>query len=167
MDIRFATYEDLNIIVDIYNQAIKEGNATADLEELISSEREGWFFEHTIDNYPIYIITLNENVIGWGSISPYRKGRGGLKETAEISYYLDYNFHGKKYGTRLIEYMIADCKRLAIKNLFALLLDINKNSIMILEKFGFSKWGHMPDVVNLNGIKCGHLIYGKKVDDSN
>ena len=95
----------------------------------------------------------------------YRKGRGGLKEVAEISYYLDYNYHRLGYGKKLIEYMISDCKRLGIKNLFALLLEINKASIIILEKFGFTKWGFMPDVVNLNGNKCGHLIYGKKVND--
>jgi L-amino acid N-acyltransferase YncA len=91
-------------------------------------------------------------------------GREGSKETAEISYYLDYNFHGQGLGKRLIEYMMADCRRLDIKNIFAILLDINKTSSLILEKFGFVKWGFMPDVINLNGLRCGHLIYGKKVD---
>ena len=60
--------------------------------------------------------------------------------------------------------MIADCNRLGIKNLFALLLEVNKKSSLILERFGFKKWGFMPDVVNLYGVRCGHLIYGRKVD---
>lgn len=90
-----------------------------------------------------------------------------MNETAEISYYLDYDYHGQGYGKKLIEFMITDCKRLGIKNLFALLLEINKRSSLILEGFGFSKWGFMTDVVNLNGKRCGHLIYGKKMDEYN
>lgn len=164
MKIRFATINDLKSIIDIYNQAINAGNATADLNELNSSDRKEWFLEHNKDKYPIYILEVDDKIIGWGSLSPYRKGRGGLRETAEISYYLDYNYHRLGYGKMLIEYIINDCKRLRIKNLFALLLEINKASIIILEKFGFTKWGFMPDVINLNGISCGHLIYGKKVN---
>lgn len=167
LKIRFAKYTDLKNIVDIYNQAIQAGNATADINEVNYNERENWFLEHSSDKYPIYVIELNNNIIGWGSISPYRKGREGLKETAEISYYLDYNFHGQGYGRKLIEFMIADCKRLGIKNLIALLLEINQVSIVILEKIGFTKWGFMPDVVNLEGVRCGHLIYGKKVVEEN
>jgi len=165
MKIRFALQNDLERIVDIYNQAVNAGNATADLNELSPDDRKEWFLEHKKDKYPIYVLELDNKIIGWGSLSPYRKGRGGLKEVAEISYYLDYNYHRLGYGKKLIEYMISDCKRLGIKNLFALLLEINKASIIILEKFGFTKWGFMPDVVNLNGNKCGHLIYGKKVND--
>lgn len=164
MKIRFATFIDLKSIIDIYNQAVKAGNATADLNELDPTDRREWFLEHDKDKYPIYILEVDDNIIGWGSISPYRKGRGGLRETAEISYYLDYNYHRLGYGKMLIEYIINDCKRLGIKNLFALLLETNKASIIILEKFGFTKWGFMPDVVNLNSVSCGHLIFGMKVD---
>lgn len=164
MKIRFAKIEDLKSIIDIYNQAINAGNATADLIKLSSEDRNEWFVEHSKEEYPIYVLELDDKIIGWGSLSPYRKGRGGLRETAEISYYLDYNYHGFGYGKKLIEYMISDCNRLGIKNLFALLLENNKTSIIILEKFGFTKWGFMPDVVNMNGVICGHLIYGKKVN---
>ena len=165
MKIRFALVNDLERIIDIYNQAVNAGNATADLNELSFNDRKEWFLEHHKDKYPIYVLETDNKIIGWGSISPYRKGRGGLKETAEISYYLDYNYHRLGYGKKLIEHMISDCKRLGIKNLFALLLEVNKASIIILEKFGFNKWGFMPDVVNLNGVKCGHLIYGKKINE--
>lgn len=163
LKIRFATSIDLKSIISIYNQAINAGNATADLNELEASDRKEWFLEHDKDKYPIYILETDDHVIGWGSLSPYRKGRGGLRETAEISYYLDYDYHGLGYGKMLIEYMIGDCKRIGIKNVFALLLETNKASIIILEKFGFTQWGFMPDVVNLRGVSCGHLIYGKKI----
>jgi phosphinothricin acetyltransferase len=63
----------------------------------------------------------------------------------------------------LIDFIIKDCKRIEINNVFALLLEINEKSVEILERFGFSQWGFMPDVANINGIICGHLIYGKNL----
>ncbi len=162
--IRFAQFKDLKPIVNIYNQAIEAKSATADVDTFSVLDKEEWFKEHRTDEYPIYIIEIKNKVIGWGSISPYRKGRYGLKETAEISYYLDYNYHGQGFGKILLEYMIQDCKRLGINNLFALLLEINKPSIKILEKFGFNKWGYMPKVVRQHNFICGHLIYGKNLN---
>lgn len=163
MTIRFAEFGDLGGIIDVYNQAIRAGNATADTNELGYYDRDVWFKEHNKDSYPIYVVELRHRLIGWGSISPYRAGREGLKETAEISYYIDYEYHNKGYGKKLIQYMLDDCKRLGIKNLFALLLEVNVKSCKVLESFGFERWGLMPDIANLNGLRCGHLIYGKKI----
>jgi phosphinothricin acetyltransferase len=163
MNIRFAEYIDLKSIIEIYNQAVNSGKATADLKEISMEDRKDWFAEHNKDKYPIYVIETADRVVGWGSLSPYRKGREGLKSTAEISYYIDYNYHGLGYGKNLIDFIIKDCKRIEINNVFALLLEINEKSVEILERFGFSQWGFMPDVANINGITCGHLIYGKNL----
>lgn len=162
-NIRLAIRNDLDIIVGIYNQAVRAGNATADLEEVSVESKEEWFAEHDNNKYPIYILNDGHKTIGWGSLSPYRKGRAALQATAEISYYLDYTEHGQGHGKYLIEYMLKDCQRLGIKNLFALLLEVNRSSVKILEHFGFEQWGHMPHVAELNGTSCGHLIYGKNL----
>ena len=98
-----------------------------------------------------------------GSLSPYRKGREALQNTAEISYYIDYKYHGSGHGKSLIQYMIDDCKRININNLFALLLEVNIPSIKVLERFGFERWGYMPNIVDLNGKLCSHVIYGKNL----
>lgn len=164
MKVRFALQNDLKRIIEIYNQAINSKNATADLMELTIDERKSWFIDHNENEYPIYVLEIEKEIFGWGSLSPYRKGREGLKTTAEISYYIDYNYHGLGYGKMLIDFMIKDCERIGIYNLFALLLDINESSLKILERFGFTKWGLMPNVVNLNGVTCGHLIYGKNLN---
>lgn len=50
-----------------------------------------------------------------------------------------------------------------IRNLFALLLDINEGSSRILEKLGFERWGHMPGIAEIDDRECGHLIYGKNI----
>jgi L-amino acid N-acyltransferase YncA len=163
LTIRFAELSDLQAITTIYNTAIRAGNVTAHITELTAEDRKEWFYEHSPNDYPIYILETSHGIVGWGSLSVYRKGRMAFRETAEITNYIDYSFHGKGFGKILHEHMMADCVRLGIKNLIAYLLDINPRSIAMLEKYGFEKWGHLPNIVNLKGQKCGHLIYGKNL----
>lgn len=163
MNIRFASHRDLPDIVEIYNQAIKAGNATADLTLITVEEKSQWFYEHSENGYPIYVMEESNQIVGWGALSAYRKGRAALRQTAEITYYLHYKFHGKGLGTKLIEYIVGDCPRLNIKNLVAILLEVNTASVALLEKTGFEKWGYLPQVANLNGKICGQFIYGRNI----
>jgi phosphinothricin acetyltransferase len=86
-----------------------------------------------------------------------------LRHTAEISYYVDRVAQGRGVGSFLISHAIEQCPTHGIKTLFAIILDINEDSAQILKKFGFSKWGHMPNVADFDGRECGHLYYGLRV----
>ncbi len=161
--IRIAVQDDLPAIVEIYNQAVKLQLATADLTPASVESRRAWLTEHTPGKYPVFVADDGGTVTGWCSLSPYRAGRMALRYTAEISYYIHEDFRRLGIGSSLIAHAIEQCPRLEIKTLFAILLDINEASVGILEKFGFTKWGHMPKVADFNGIECGHLYYGLRV----
>ncbi len=161
--IRHANISDLPAIARIYNQSINAGNANAFTKPLSIEDLKNWFDEHHADRFPIYIIESNDNIVGWGSLSPYRRERGGFRFTAEVSFYIDYERHAKGFGKILINHLLQDCKRIGITNVVAILLDINPPSVGILKKFGFEKWGHLPGIVNLNGKICGQFIYGRKI----
>ncbi len=163
MNIRVAHVSDLPRIVEIYNQAVAQKGATADLTPVSVEDRRPWFEEHQDNNYPLWVADHNGSILGWCSLSPYRPGRMALRHTAEISYYIHRDHRGKGVCTALMEHAISQCHRLDIKTLFALLLDINIVSIKILEKFGFVRWGHMPDIAEIENTTCGHLIYGLRV----
>lgn len=162
LTIRFSKTEDLPFIVNIYNQAIRSGNATGDINEFDVANRIDWFSKYDNNEYPLYVAEIANRVIGYCTISPYRSGRQAMLKVAEISYYVDYYYHRKGIGTALINHAIADCKRIKKESLLAILLDINTQSIGILEKFKFEKWGYFPDIINLHGIRCSQLIYGLK-----
>jgi L-amino acid N-acyltransferase YncA len=162
--IRFSKIVDLPFIVDIYNQAIGSECATGDMDEFSVDDRIEWFNKFDNNKYPLYVAEIGNRIVGYCTLSPYRQGRKAMSSVAEISYYLDYSFHGKGIGTALLKHVISDCNRIRKKNLLAILLDINSPSIGLLEKFNFKKWGHFPDIINLNGKKCGHLIYGLKIN---
>ncbi len=150
-------------IVVIYNQAINSKTATGDTHEYSLAERQEWFKKFDANTYPLYIAKIENRLVGYCSISPYRKGRNAMASVAEISYYIDYSFHGKGIATELVNHAIADCKRIGKKNLLAILLETNKPSISLLEKLGFQKWGHFPDIVEMHGKTMGQVIYGLKV----
>lgn len=160
MKIRFAESQDITFIDAIYNQAIAAGKTTGDLVPLTNEQRSNWFYEHDNERYPIYVATLESKVCGWCSLSTYRRGRGALNETAEISYYVDYNNHRRGIASALITHAIKDCERTGIKNLLAILLATNLKSIGLLEKSGFKKWGLLPNVANFSGEKISQFVYG-------
>ena len=109
---------------------------------------------------------FDKTIIGYGTLSPYRKGRQAMRNIAEASFFLDEKYRGKGYGTILLNKIISDCPRVKIKTLIAILLDVNRKSIRLLKKFGFKKWGHFPDVIEFEDKTCGQLIYGLKIRDS-
>jgi len=159
----FAKMTDLPFIVDIYNQAIRSNIATGDLTEFAVEHRKDWFNKFDSEMYPIYIAEIEKKVVGYCTISPYRPNREAMSTIAEISYYVDYSYHNQGIGSKMLEYAVSDCNRIGKESLLAILLDINTKSIVLLKKFKFKKWGHLPDVINIKGKKCGHLIYGLKI----
>ena len=158
--IRLARLEDLQSITDIYNQSIRHGFETAHTEELDIDDRKEWFLSHIPDRYPVYVFEKDSAVTGWVSVSPYRSGRQALRFTAELSYYVDANFRKQGIGKSLLEFAINASKEFGYQNLLAIVLDRNSASIALLESCGFSEWGHLPDVADFQGEKCGHLYFG-------
>lgn len=163
LEIRRPVRNNLPAIVEIYNQAIRSGVATGHTEEFTAKQRWGWYKSFSLKDYPIYIMKFDEEIIGYGTLSPYREGRQAMRSIAEVSFFLDEAYQGKGYGSILLEHLINVCPRLEIKTLLAILLDVNKNSIDLLKKFGFQKWGHFRDIIEFENKTCGQLIYGLKV----
>ena len=160
MNIRTAAEDDLPAIVEIYNQAIALRYATADLTLVTVDSRRGWLAAHKPDEYPLFVAENAGAITGWCSLSAYRPGRMALRHTAEISYYVHQEHWRSGVATGLITHAIDQCPRLQLKTLFAILLDVNPASANILARHGFTQWGHLPGVAEIDGRECGHLYYG-------
>jgi phosphinothricin acetyltransferase len=165
MLIRIAQFADLRAIVSIYNQAVPNRHSTANTIPWTVEGRSPWFKEHEPNHHPIYVGEVNNQVIGWCSLSAYRPGRLALRFTAEISYYIDNSFHRRGIGSALIGHAIKACPSLEIKNIIAVLIDRNEASRNLLETLGFQQWGYLPRVLDFDGEECGEFYYGKRVTD--
>ena len=72
----------------------------------ISVEKQkNWFNDHDVDNYPVFVFEKENKVVGWLSLSAYRKGRQALASLAEITYYLHTEYQGKGYAKALIKFV--------------------------------------------------------------
>ena len=163
MIIKKATLGDINTINVIYNQAVAKKYCTAHLEPVSLEERISWFFKYDPERFPVFILEEEGAVKGWISLRPYRENRRALGHVAEVSYYVHNEFQGRGAGTALMEYAIKESQRFGFTVLIAILLDRNKASIALLNKFGFKKWGCMPGIARINGEKVDHLYYGLNI----
>jgi len=161
--IRTAIINDLSSIVAIYNEAVEQRFATADLEPVTVEQRSAWFHEHDPASLPIYVAEEKGAVVGWCSLSAYRPGRGALRRTAEISYYVRAATRGRGVGTALVQHAIAQAPQLGKHVLFGILLEKNAASIGLLKKCGFELWGRLPDAALIDGELVNHVYYGKHV----
>lgn len=160
-----AEITDLPDIVAIYNQAVPTRRSTANTIPWTVDGRTTWFEEHEPSHHPIFIVEVNNQVVGWCSLSVYRPGRLALRFTAEISYYIDNAYQKQGIGSALISHAVAVCPSLGIKNVIAVIIDRNDASRKLLEKVGFQQWGHLPCVLDFDGQECGEFYYGKRVAD--
>ncbi len=164
MNIRIAKIEDLGAIIDIYNQAIIANHKTADITPVTINDRRRWFEDHPPDKFPILVAENSDLIVGYLTISAYRPGRMALRYTAEVSYFIHFDYHQQGIASSLLQHAIGMCPSLQIKTLFAIVIDTNTASISLLKKFGFKKWGHMPRIAEFNGIEVGHLYYGLRIE---
>ena len=158
--IRKAVIDDLPVLTTIYNQAI-EARQTADTSPVTVSDRTSWFTSHQQEKYPLVVATTNEEILGYATLSQYRGGRPALRYAVEVSYYIHKVHQRKGLGTILLKYALVTAKELGFKHAFAILLDTNLPSVHLLEKFDFLKWGHFPNVAEIDGKVCGQFYYGK------
>lgn len=162
--IRLASKSDLSDIDRIYNQAVKDGFRTAHIQPMSTSERMEWFYNHPQHSYPVWVYEKNNKVVGWASFSPYRPGRAALNEVAEISFYIDFDFLGLGIGSQLMDFCLKQASALNKRILFAIIIEGNQGSIRLLEKFGFDKWGFLPEVFHFQNEKRGQIYMGKILD---
>ncbi|GAA0134330.1 GNAT family N-acetyltransferase [Paenibacillus sp. YSY-4.3] len=173
--IEHATIDDLQEIVDIYNETIDSREVTADLEPVTVESRLKWFAEHTPDRRPLWVVRAGENnrsgltiehgnpVIAWLSFQSFY-GRPAYDSTAEISIYITSGFRGQGIGSLLIEKAIASCPEIAVKTILGFVFGHNAGSLALLHKHGFEQWGLLPRVANLDGNERDLVILGRRVE---
>jgi len=160
MKTRIAAIEDLEALVNIYNQSIRAGKITAHLSEFKTEERLSWFQSHSSKQYPIFVAEIDDKVVGYASLSPYRAERLALSSTAEISYYVHFDFHQQGVGTALMNRTLEYAREIGLETLIAILLNANEGSIRLLQNSGFQEWGKMPGVAKFGEDRLDHLYYG-------
>jgi len=159
-----AKLADLPFIVDVYNQTIASRMVTADTSPITVNSRLAWFDAHDAKNRPLWLIKYNNQPCGWVSLSTFY-GRPAYAKTVEISLYLHQNFRGKKIGQHAVVTIEKFARKNNITTILCYIFAHNQPSLALFEKLGYSRWGHLPDIAELDHIKRDLVILGKSITD--
>ncbi len=163
LTIRDATFEDLAQIVSIYNANIPSYIATADTEAISVESRIDWFYKHSPQQYPLWVVkNTDQTVIAWLGFQQFY-GRPAYQKTAELSIYIDPQFQCQGIGKTLLEKAIKESKNLNLKTLLGFIFAHNQPSLKLFKNYGFEQWGYLPQVAELEGIERDLIIMGRKI----
>ena len=146
--IRHAKEEDIEEILEIYNDAIANTTAiyTYELETL--DDRKKWYKERLKNNLPVVVYEKDNKVAGFASFGPFRP-YAAFKFTIEHSIYVDKNTRSKGVGSALLEELIYIAKTNEYKTMIGVIDAMNKDSIILHEKF----WFDFVGIINHAGYK--------------
>jgi len=162
LNFRYARLEDLDEIVRIYNSTIPSRMVTADLEPVTVEQRKPWFYEHTNDKRPLWVMEVEGEIAGWLSFQSFY-GRPAYEGTVEVSIYLDENYRGKKLGEKLLLFAIENCGEYNVKVLLGFIFGHNTPSMKLFKKYGFEAWGNLERIAVLDGLERDLIIMGKRL----
>jgi phosphinothricin acetyltransferase len=160
--IRDAVVADLLEIVAIYNAAIPDRLATADLVPVSVESRTDWFFAHSPEERPIWVLEIDAGIAGWLSFQSFY-GRPAYKATAELSIYVSPSYRRCGVGRQLLSHAIEQSPVLGLKTLLGFIFAHNQPSLQLFVSFGFQQWGYLPQVANLDGLERDLVIMGKQI----
>jgi len=165
MNLRDASESDLPVIVQIYNAAIPNRLATADLHPVTVESRLPWFREHTPESRPVWVMEDEGTIVGWLSFQTFYYGRPAYHHTAELSIYVAPTHHRCGVGRKLLEAALLKSPALGIKTLIGCIFAHNQPSLCLFENMGFQRWGHLPLVADLDGTERDLVIMGLRLTD--
>jgi L-amino acid N-acyltransferase YncA len=162
--IRHAQPSDLKEIVAIYNAAIPGRMATADTEAVTVASRESWFAEFDPTRRPLWVFAPDQEstIRGWLSLRSFY-GRPAYAATVEVGVYVDPASHGRGIARALLAHAVGAAPALRIRTLLAFVFGHNAPSLALFGRAGFTRWGRLPGVAELDGIERDLVILGRRV----
>lgn len=149
--IRSIAKDDVFACLSIYNYEVEHGVATLDLEPRTLEEWREWYNVHSDEHHPIIVGTINDVVVGYASLSPYRL-KDAFKSTVELSIYIHQDYRGQGVATRLMEHILEMAKEdTMIHNVVSVITAGNEGSTKLHNRFSFTYCGLTPEV----GFKHG------------
>ena len=141
IDVRMATVDDLEQIVDIYSHYVLLTAITFDLAPVTVEDRRGWFTQFSAKGrHRLFVAVERDTVVGYAGSHQFRT-KAAYDTTAETTVYCAPGAVGKGIGTQLYTALF---EAIAGEDIHALLAGItipNEASVALHERFGFTLAG--------------------------
>ena len=144
MQIRQYSEQDIQAIVDIYNEHIRQGGSTLDCHPY-SFDKMRSNIKKINHRETFLVAQIAENVIGWGSIRSY-SDRPGYRVCCETSIYLSIAKIGRGYGQILQTALLEKVREFGYHHVVVKILTTNQKSIDFHKRFGFEIVGIQKEI---------------------
>ena len=138
--IREATEEDLNNILDIYNDAIINTTAIYDYKPHTLEDRKQWYKDKKEAGYPLLVFEINNKAVAFATFGPFRSWPA-YKYSIEHSVYVNKDYRQNGIGEKLIKELIRIANEMGYAIIVAGIDADNSKSIKLHEKLGFKCCG--------------------------
>ena len=151
LTIRPITKDDIPSCLDIYNYEVVNGVATLDLEPRTLPEWQEWYEAHQTQEHCIFAGLIDDVVVGYASLSPYRT-KDAFKSTVELSIYIHQDYRGKGVASKLMAHILEHAKETeTLHTVVSIITGGNAASTGIHERVGGTYCG----LTNQGGEKHG------------
>ena len=151
--IRPATENDLQTILDIYNDAVLNTTAVYTYKPHTLEMRRQWFREHREAGLPVFVLEEGGTVAGFATYGKFRPWPA-YKYSIEHSIYVHKEFRRRHIATRLMEKLLEAANEAGYATMIAGIDADNDASIRMHEQFGFMCAGKIAKA----GYKFGRWL---------
>ncbi|MDV4150055.1 N-acetyltransferase family protein [Clostridium sp. AL.422] len=130
--IREMEYKDIDSVLDILSEAIKEGRSTFKRRTPTVDE---WDKGHLQECR--FVKVINDEVAGWVALSKGKLTSPAYDGVCEVSIYISSKFRGQGIGDELLKRVIKDSERFGYWMLESIVFSYNVASINLHIKNGF------------------------------
>ena len=145
ISIRNATENDLQPMLDIYNEIIMNTTAIFQYDPHTLEQRKEWFAQKKKENYPVFVAEENNMIVGFSTFGQFRNWQA-YKYSVENSVYVKADCRGKGIGKLLLQPLIDAAKGMQLHTIIAGIVADNEASIALHKQFGFVEVAHFKEV---------------------
>lgn len=163
MRIRDAEESDLDGILVIHNDAVRNTTAIWDSGPVDHANRLTWLHDRIGRGFPVIVANQDDVVVGYGAFGEFRAW-SGYARTVEHSVYVHPDHRGRGVGKVLLGTLIDRARSLGKHVMVGGIESGNVQSIRLHEGFGFERVAHLREV----GFKFGRwldLVFMQRVLD--
>jgi L-amino acid N-acyltransferase YncA len=153
MKVRLASQDDAEAIRVIYNREVVGSTVTFDMVPRTLEDQRAWLDDHSGAHPAIVAVDDLDDVVGFGSLSPYRP-RPAYRTTVEDSVYVDPGAQGQGVGKALLEELVQLAEAHGFHAVMARIVGGHQASIGLHSSCGFELIGVERQV----GRKFAHWL---------
>jgi len=151
--IRDAHEDDLEAILDIYNDVIINTTAVYSEQPHTLQMRKDWYDDRVKNNFPVFVADTDGRVAGFSSFGHFRVWPC-YRYTVEISVYVEASCRGKGISKILLQALIDRAREMNKHAVIAGISADNEISLNLHRSFGFVEVANFKEV----GYKFGRWL---------